>query len=80
MTENPNVETTDQNPADDFLLWLRAKDEDPDDFVSLHPITPRAQQWYRTNPTDDIRYLSNLGAYELRDHLRAEGFHVGCCR
>ena len=37
------------------MLWLKADDNDPDDFVSLHPRTLRAQIWCEEqgiNPRD----------------------------
>ena len=35
----------DANEDFDFMIWLLVDEEDPDDFMSLHPGTPRAREW-----------------------------------
>jgi hypothetical protein len=68
----------------DFMLWFRANDdEDSDDFVSLHPHTPRAWQWLvRGTPAaakaflDDVSCFDNAEAWKLRQYLEAQGFRV----
>jgi hypothetical protein len=71
----------------DFMLWYRADDaEDSDDFVSLHPQTPRAWEWLMRGDTPaeaetflaDVRCFDNAEARELRQYLEAEGFEVMC--
>jgi hypothetical protein len=75
----------DRNDSFDFMLWFRANEEEnPNDFVSLHPRTPRARQWCEEHIEDssvvfrDLRPqdMTNDEAWELRHHLEAKGFRV----
>jgi hypothetical protein len=70
----------------DFILWFKAHDNDPDDFVSLFVCTERADKWCIEHGDDfDVIYergeiicdgMENDDAWKLRERLEAEGFRV----
>jgi hypothetical protein len=65
----------------DFTLWYKARDDDPEDFVSPIPSSERAFQWCAKNniPADTILDIDNDQARQLYDHLVAQGFKVTGC-
>lgn len=62
----------------DFMIWLLVDEEDPDDFISLHPGTPRALEWCKTHPCSEVtqNLATNAEAYELWHYLEGLGFSV----
>lgn len=65
----------------DFTIWFKARDDDPEDFVSLHPMSERAFEWCKENNIEPCGSL-NIGndeARQLRERLEAEGFKVSGC-
>jgi hypothetical protein len=65
----------------DFTLWYKARDDDPEDFVSLHPCSDRAFKWCEKNNINMDTYsdIGNDEANALREYLEAKGFKVVGC-
>jgi hypothetical protein len=65
----------------DCTIWFKARDDDPEDFVSVFPWSVRASRWCDENNIDPTTGLdmTNDQAWELYDDLVAQGFEVMGC-